>query len=205
MKSATVFLVDDEPKLRRALERLLTGEGFVVESFGSSSDFLDRVSGTAVGCVILDVAMPEVDGLEVQSRLAESSASLSIVFLTGRGDIPMSVRAMRGGAVDFLTKPVRGEQLLAAVRTGLANAKALDAQRKAGLQLRARFAQLTPREIEVFGQVISGRLNKVIADRLGISERTIKVHRGRVMEKLGVDSVAGLVRAAQELGVTPAP
>ena len=205
MSEARVFLVDDEPQLRRALERVLKGEGFAIESFGSAAEFLERVTGEDVGCVVLDVAMPDVDGLELQKRLAAHPACLSIVFLTGHGDIPMSVKAMRGGAWDFLTKPVKGDDLVTAVRAALERARARDAARQAAAGLRARFAQLTAREREVFEHVIAGRLNKIIADRLGISEQTIKVHRARVMEKLGVDSVAELVRAAQLLDVTPAP
>ena len=199
-----VFLVYDEPDLLRALERLLKLEGFDVESFGSAADFLARLSETDVGCVLLDVAMPGVDGLQLQQRLAGRVASLSVVFLTGHGDIPMSVGAIKAGAVDFLTKPVRQVDLVRAVRSAVDRANAQQASAQATAACRARLAQLTAREREVLEHVISGRLNKITADRLGTTEHTIKVHRGRVMEKLGVDSVADLVRLAQLLDITPA-
>ena len=197
-----VFLVDDEPELCRALTRLLQTEGFVVRSFGSASDFLDALAEDDSGCAVLDVAMPGIDGLELQQRIA---GRLSVVFLTGHGDIPMSVRAMKAGAVDFLTKPIRSADLLRAVRAGLERADARRAATEASVGLRERLGQLTPREREVLEHVIAGRPNKVIAGRLGTTEQTIKVHRGRVMEKMGVGSVAALVRAAEQLGIAPAP
>lgn len=203
--SSKVFLVDDEPELCLALERVLRTDGLDVESFGSADAFLERLPAIDAGCVVLDVAMPGIDGLELQERLAGRRTKLSVVFLTGHGDIPMSVRAIKAGAVDFLTKPVKRSDLLRAVRAALERADAQQALLRATNQLRARLAQLTPREREVFEHVISGRLNKVIAARLGTTEHTIKVHRGRVMEKLGVASVAELVRLAQQLDVTPAP
>lgn len=198
-----VFVIDDEADLRRALERLLTAEGFEVAGFGSAADFLAGVSNDATGCVVLDVAMPGIDGLELQQRLAGSGGRLPIVFLSGHGDIPMSVRAMKAGAIDFLTKPVKGADLLRAVDAALDMARARRSAALSAADLKARFEQLTPREREVFGHVIAGKLNKVIAADLGTTEQTIKVHRGRVMEKLGVASVADLVRAAQQLGVDP--
>ena len=200
-----VFLVDDEPELRQALARLLKAEGFDVEGFGSAHEFLARVTEDTSGCLLLDLSMPGLDGLELQGRVAATGAKLGIVFLTGRGDIPTSVRAVRAGALDFLTKPVRRDDLLQAVRAALAHADAQRDAADAGAALRRRYAQLTPREREVLVHVIAGRLNKVIAADLGTSEQTIKVHRSRVMEKLGVDSVADLVRAAQQLGVAPVP
>jgi FixJ family two-component response regulator len=200
-----VFLVDDEPELRRALERLLRAEGLDVVGYGSAAEFLAALSDDDVGCAVLDVAMPGLDGLQLQQRLASSRARLAIVFLTGHGDIPMSVQAVKAGAVDFLTKPVRSADLLRAVHAALEQAGAQQSMAQATAGLRSRYEQLTPREREVFGHVIAGRLNKVIAARLGTSEQTVKVHRGRVMEKLGVGSVADLVRAAQQLGVEPAP
>lgn len=200
-----VFLVDDEPELRHALERLLCAEGMEVAGFGSAAEFLDALTDDDVGCVVLDVAMPGLDGLQLQQRLAGSRARLAIVFLTGHGDIPMSVQAVKAGAVDFLTKPVRSANLLRAVQAALEQAGAQQSVAQASADVRARYEQLTPREREVFAHVIAGRLNKVIAARLGTSEQTVKVHRGRVMDKLGVGSVADLVRAAQQLGVEPAP
>jgi FixJ family two-component response regulator len=206
MKAAgKVFLVDDEPELRHALERLLRAEGLEVKGYASAAEFLAALSDDDAGCVVLDVAMPELDGLQLQQRLARSAARIAIVFLTGHGDIPMSVQAVKAGAVDFLTKPVRSADLLRAVRAALDQAGAQQSIAQSTAGLRARYEQLTPREREVFAHVIAGRLNKVIAARLGTSEQTIKVHRSRVMDKLGIDSVADLVRAAQQLGVTPAP
>ena len=203
--SGKVFLVDDEPELRQALTRLLKAEGLDVESFGSALEFLARVTEETTGCLLLDLAMPGLDGLEVQARVAATGAKLGIVFLTGHGDIPTSVRAVKAGALDFLTKPVGRDDLLRAVHAALAQASEQRAAAAANADLRGRYAQLTPREREVFTHVIAGKLNKVIAADLGTTEQTIKVHRARVMEKLAVDSVAGLVRAAQQLGVPPAP
>jgi FixJ family two-component response regulator len=200
-----VYLVDDEPELRQALSRLLRAEGLEVEDYGSAPAFLARVDGACTGCLVLDLAMPELDGLELQRQLAERGASLGIVFLTGHGDIPTSVRAIKAGALDFLTKPVKRVDLLRAVQAALAHARDQHVAALAAAGLRSRLAQLTPREREVFTHVIAGRLNKVIAANLGTTEQTIKVHRARVMEKLGADSVAALVRVAQQLGVQPAP
>jgi FixJ family two-component response regulator len=202
---AKVFVVDDEPDLRCALERLLRAEGLATVGYGSAAEFLAALSDDDVGCVVLDVAMPGLDGLALQQRLASSRARLAIVFLTGHGDIPMSVQAVKAGAVDFLTKPVRSADLLRAVHAALELAGARQSVAQAVARLRAAYDLLTPREREVFRQVVAGRLNKVIAARLGTSEQTVKVHRGRVMDKLGVRSVADLVRAAQQLGVEPAP
>jgi len=204
MKSqGKVYVVDDEPDLRQALKRVLLAEGLEVEGYGSAADFLAAVADDAVGCLVLDLSMPGVDGLQLQQRLTGAKSILPIVFLTGRGDIPTSVQAIKAGAVDFLTKPVKRVDLLRAVHAALERAGQLAGGQQATAELRARYEQLTPREREVFGQVISGRLNKVIAARLGTTEQTIKVHRGRVMEKLGVASVPELVRAAQALDVSP--
>lgn len=192
-----IYLVDDEPDLRRALERLLRAEGFKVECYASALDFLARLPAETDGCVVMDLAMPGLDGLEAQQRLVGASTRWPIIFLTGHGDIRSSVQAMKAGAVDFLTKPVKAGELLAAVRAGAA-------QVRESADLRYRFASLTPREREVMQHVISGRLNKVIAASLGTTEQTIKVHRSRVMEKLGLRSVAALVTAAQRLGISPA-
>lgn len=201
----TVFLVDDEPELRLALTRLLRAEGLEVEAYGSAQAFLERVDDHCVGCLVLDLAMPGSNGLELQQQLTARGAKLGIVFLTGHGDIPTSVRAIKAGAVDFLTKPVRRADLLHAVQAALHHARDQHESAVAAAGLRSRLAQLTPREREVFAHVIAGKLNKVIAAGLGTTEQTIKVHRARVMEKLGVDSVAELVRVAQQVGVKPAP
>jgi FixJ family two-component response regulator len=202
--SRKVYLVDDEPELRQALTRLLKAEGFDVEAFGSAMEFLARLDGACAGCALLDLAMPGIDGLELQQRLSAIGAHLGIVFLTGHGDIPTSVRAVKAGAIDFLTKPVRRAELLRAVNAALDHAQTQQAAEAGRAELRGRFEQLTPREREVLTHVIAGKLNKVIAADLGTSEQTIKVHRARVMEKLDVGSVADLVRVAQQLGVAPA-
>lgn len=198
-----VYLVDDEPDLRRALERLLRAEGCEVEGFNSAAEFLAQVPPEAPGCIVLDVAMPGIDGLAMQQRLTASGGLLPIVFLTGHGDIPMSVRAVKAGAVDFLTKPVKGVDLLRAVGAALDLSDQRQAQRVELSDLLARAAQLTPREREVFGHVIAGRLNKIIADRIGTTEQTVKVHRARVMDKMGAESVADLVRIGQRIGIDP--
>jgi len=201
---ATVFLVDDERGMLKALTRLLRAEGFAVRAFGSAREFLNACGPDETGCLVLDVAMPDLDGLELQRRLARDGVALPIIFLTGHGDIPMSVRAIKAGAVDFLTKPVNDTELLRAVRAALGKAEEQSAGREEAAALQTRLARLTPREREVLEHVISGRLNKQIAGDLGTCEQTIKVHRMRMMEKMGVESVADLVRAAERLGVAPA-
>lgn len=194
-----VYVVDDEAGMRKALSRLLRAEGFEPRAFPTAREFLaaQRVGETA--CLILDVAMPELDGLEVQRRLTRLDLRLPIIFLTGHGDIPMSVHAMKAGAVDFLTKPVNDADLLRAVHAGLRVATTQNAEHAAKAALAAREATLTPREREVMALVVAGNLNKQIAADLGTGEQNIKIHRGRVMEKMGVESLADLVRAAERL------
>ena len=199
--TATVYLLDDEPGMLKALTRLLAAEGFTVRGFASAKLFLAAYRAGELGCLVLDVAMPELSGLALQQRLAQAGASLPIVFLTGRGDIPMSVQAIKAGAVDFLTKPVNATDLLRAVRAALQRAAAQRDDVAEMAALRQRHGELTPREREVMGQVVAGRLNKQIAGDLGIGEHTVKVHRSRVMEKMKVESLADLVRAAERLGV----
>lgn len=197
----TVYLLDDEPKMVKALTRLLTAEDFTVHGFTSVETFLDAGRTDEPNCLVLDVAMPELSGLELQQRLVQDGILLPIVFLTGRGDIPMSVQAIKAGAVDFLTKPVQDADLLRAVNAALERAAE---QREAITEmasLRQRLANLTPREREVMEHVVAGRLNKQIAAELGTGEHTIKIHRSRVMKKMAVQSVAELVRAAARLGV----
>ena len=200
---ARVFIVDDEPDLRRAIGRLLRAEGYEVEDFPSGEAFLEALDAGWFGCVLLDLAMPGIDGIETQRRLNERGVRLPIVFLTAHGGIPESVRAVKAGAVDFLPKPVRREELLRAIEAALAQARdwrSADASLDA---LRARLDTLTPREREVFELVVTGLLNKLVADRLGVSEHTVKVHRARVMTKMAADSVADLVRMADALGLAP--
>jgi FixJ family two-component response regulator len=197
----TIFVVDDEPAILKALERLLRNAGYEVRSFSSSRTFLEQHDPAIPGCVILDIAMDQIDGLEIQRTLAESGHERPIVFLTGRGDIPMSVRAMKAGAVDFLTKPVAAEALLASIKLALARDGAIRQARAETEVFSRRFARLTPREREVLRHVVAGRLNKQIAADLGTVEKTIKVHRARVMEKLAVRTLADLVRLAEKAKV----
>jgi FixJ family two-component response regulator len=197
----TVFLLDDEPGMLKALTRLLGAEGFTVRAFTSAKAFLEEYQPEALSCLVLDVAMPELNGLELQQRLTRAGILLPIVFLTGHGDIPMSVQAIKAGAVDFLTKPVKDADLLRTVRAALQRAAE---QRELIIEtalFRQRYSGLTPRERDVMAHVVAGELNKQVAYALGIGEHTIKVHRSRVMEKMGVASLADLVRAAKRLGL----
>lgn len=203
-EAGTVYLVEDEPGMLKALSRLLGASGFKVSGFHSAADFLKHFPQDAIGCLVLDVAMPGMDGMELQRRLNESGNPIPIVFLTGHGDIPMSVRAIKSGAVDFLTKPVQAEELLAAVRAAISLSETRAAERAAIAGLNARFEKLTPREREVMSHLIIGKLNKQIAADLGTGEQTIKVHRMRVMHKMGIRSLAELVRVAALLSIEPA-
>lgn len=199
-----VYLLDDEPEMLKAMTRLLRAQRFQVRGFTSAREFLAHERRQCPACLVLDVAMPEIDGLQVQERLRQSGAELSVVFLTGRGDIPMSVRAVKAGAEDFLTKPVNAADLLRAVRAALQRASDRQAESEELTALQERRASLTPREREVLAHVIAGKLNKQIAADLGTGEQNIKVHRGRLMRKLGVKSVADLVRVADRLGIPSA-
>jgi FixJ family two-component response regulator len=201
---ATIGLVDDEPGMLRALSRLLRAKGFAVRTFESSEVFLANLADARLDCVVLDVAMPGLNGLDLQVRLKILGARLPIIFLTGQGDIPTSVRAIKAGAVNFLTKPVAQEELLAALHIGLMEGERDRAKNELLADLRARMERLTPRELEVLRQVITGKLNKQMAADLGVGEMTIKIHRMRITEKMGLVSVAELVRAAQQLGIAPA-
>ena len=197
--SATIHLVDDDESFRRAVTRLLETAGFVVRAYASAAEFLLACGEEQPGCVLLDVHMPGLDGLTLQESLAKQGTTLSVIFITGHGDIPMSVRGMKAGAVDFLTKPINKEALFAAVEAALVRTAE---QRNAGERartLREQYATLTPREREVFERVTVGKLNKQIAVELGIAERTVKVHRANVMEKLQAESLAALVHIAAEL------
>ena len=197
----TVFLVDDDAGVLKALSRLLRAKGYDVRPFASAEAFLEGHDAAVAGCAVFDVAMPGLDGLALQQVFAAGGKQRPVIFLTGKGDIQTSVRAMKAGAVDFLTKPVRDKDLLDAI----ARAEAQDARtRQAGAEvaaIEAKIATLTPREREVLTHVIGGRLNKQIAGDLGTVEKTIKVHRGRMMEKLGVHTVVDLVRLAEKAGI----
>jgi len=198
-----VFLVDDDPSVLKGLSRLLRSAALTPVAFSSPQEFLARCDPGMAGCLVLDLAMPGLDGLQLQGALVDKGCEIPIIFLTGHGDIPASVRAMKRGAADFLTKPVEGETLLSAVRLALEADRARRRARSESGELRRRLATLTPREREVLEHVVGGRLNKQIADDLGTAEKTIKVHRGRVMEKLGARSVADLVHLADRAGVAP--
>lgn len=201
----TVFLVDDEASVLRALARLLRSAGLNTQAFRSPEEFLQHYDPHAPGCLVLDVAMPGLNGLDLQQALADKGTELPIIFLTGRGDIPMSVQAMKQGAVDFLTKPANDENLLAAIRAAIDKDRA---SRRAGVErsrIQQQLAMLTPREREVLHHIIAGKLNKQVAADLGIVEKTIKVHRARVMKKMNVRSLAELVRVAEHAGIKPAP
>jgi FixJ family two-component response regulator len=196
-----VFIVDDDASVLKSLSRLLRSAGLNAVTFASPREFLDRHDPRAAGCIVLDVAMPGLDGLQLQETLARQGSDMPIIFLTGHGDIPMGVRAMKRGAIDFLTKPVNDEDLIRAVRAAI-EADRTRRQSRAELDdIRQRLALLTPREHEVLCHVIAGKLNKQIAADLGAAEKTIKVHRGRVMEKMKVQSLAELVRIAEKAGI----
>jgi len=198
-----VRLVDDDEGFRRAVARSLRTAGYEVREFTSGVELLAQRPGGPPGCVILDLSMPGMDGLQVQEQLERQGASLPIVFLTGQGDIPATVRAMRGGAVNFLTKPIQVEDLLAGVREALALDEAARAARHRLAELRTRLSALTPREREVFDLVVVGQLNKQIAMQLGTALRTVKAHRYRLMRKMQVESIADLVRIAEQLASAP--
>jgi FixJ family two-component response regulator len=198
-----VRIVDDDRAFLSAVARLLRAAGFAVRTFSSAEGLLAALDSDVPGCVLADLRMPGVDGLQLQAAIAGSSNPLPIVFLSGRGDIPAAVRAMRGGAEDFLTKTAPKAELLGAVRRALERDARDRRSRAHQSELRARFAQLTARELEVLVQVVSGKLNKQIADHLGIHERTVKLHRTSLTGKLGVHSVAELTRLAQEAGLFP--
>jgi FixJ family two-component response regulator len=197
----TVFLLDDEPGMLKALTRLLKAEGYTVRAFTSAKAFLESYQPDVLSCLVLDVAMPELNGLELQHRLTRAGILLPIVFLTGRGDIPMSVQAIKAGALDFLTKPVKDADLLRAVRAALQRGAEQRESIAEEALLRQRYSGLTPREREVMAHVVAGELNKQVAYALDIGEHTVKVHRSRVMEKMGVQSLPDLVRAAERLGL----
>jgi FixJ family two-component response regulator len=190
----TVFVVDDYAPVRRSISRLLHTAGFAVAAFASAGEFLAQYDPQTLSCLVLDLAMPTINGLELQRILAKAGSLLPIIFLTGQGDIPKSVQAMKHGASDFLTKPVNDEDLLAAVRAAIAKDRVRRREQAELLEIRARLATLTPREREVLDYVVAGKLNKQIAGELGTVEQTVKVHRAHTMEKMGVKSVAELVR-----------
>jgi len=193
MNEEVVHLVDDDEGLRKALSRLLRAEGYQVRAFASAAEFLNACHAQEINCLLLDVRMPGLDGLELQRRLLRSGVTVPIVFLTGHGDIAMTVSAVKAGAIDFLTKPAEDADLLRAVRHALNYSAIMREEQREALMIAARFSQLSPRERQVLEGVAAGKANKVIAAELGICEQTVKVHRGRVMEKMGAESLAELI------------
>jgi FixJ family two-component response regulator len=202
--SRLIYIVDDDVSVRKALMRLTRSSGYDAEAFSSAEEFLSGELSSAPCCLVLDVCMPGLDGLELQERLAEKETPVPIVFISGHGDIPMSVKAMKKGAVDFLPKPFSDDDLLGSIERALALSAQLLEARSRKQRIHSLVETLTPREYEVMRWVITGMLNKQIAWELDIAEKTVKVHRGRVMEKMQVDSVAELVRLAEEAGIGPA-
>ena len=200
---AVVFVVDDDVSVREALQRLVRSAGLKVEAFASAEEFLNRARPDEPSCLVLDVRLPDLSGLDLQQRMIEANNEMPIVFITGHGDIPTTVRAMKAGAVEFLTKPLVEGDLLASIGSALARDRASRDHYAETAELRTRHASLTPREQEVMAWVVTGLLNKQIAGELGISEETVKVHRGQVMRKMNADSVAALVRMSERLGIPP--
>jgi FixJ family two-component response regulator len=198
-----VHIVEDDRSARNATARFLQAAGYTVRTYGTAADFLAATPTRSTGCVVLDLQLPGASGLEVQRILAETDDPLPIVFLSGRAGVPESVAAMKGGAVDFLTKTADGSELLDAVARALVRADAEGQERRRLQELRARYERLTVREQEVLAHLISGQLNKQVGFDLGISEQTTKIHRHRVLEKMGADSIADLVRMAADLGIAP--
>jgi len=201
--ASVVFVVDDDPSVRRAIKLLLESIGLEVELFGSAQEFLPSGPTKGPSCLILDVRLPGVSGLDFQRQLAEANINIPIIFISAHGDVPMTVRAMKAGAVEFLTKPFRDQDLLDAVQSALERDRARR-QREAGIAtLRERFESLSAREREVVAMVVCGMLNKQIAAKIGITENTVKVHRSRAMEKMQAQSLADLVKMVERLGILP--
>ena len=201
---ALVFVVDDDAPMRESLQNLLRSVGLRVEAFASAQEFLRSTRPDVPGCLVLDVRLPGLSGLELQQRMAEGDPHMPIIFITGHGDIPMTVQAMKAGAVEFLTKPFRDQELLDAIHQALARDRHAREQRAQSEALRRRYRTLTPRERDVLALVVTGLLNKQIAGELGTSEASVKVHRQHVMAKMGAGSLAALVRMADRLGI-PTP
>src|SRR6202022_4459470 len=200
-----VFVVDDDPSVRASLESLICGAGWYAETFATAQDFLTRPRVRTPSCLVLDLALPDLNGLELQKRVAVDRIDMPIIFISGYGDVPMTVQAMKAGAVEFLTKPLRGDVLLSAIQDAIERSCAALGREEAVRALRDCYASLTLREREVMALVVSGLLNKQVGSELGISEITVKAHRGQVMRKMRADSLAAPVNMAARLGLGPAP
>jgi FixJ family two-component response regulator len=203
--SAVIVVVDDDPSVRKGLERLIRSFGWQAETFASAQEFLDRPRTEAPSCLVLDLQLPGLSGLDLQKRMADAGLETPIVFLTGHGDIPASVKAMKAGAVEFLTKPVNEEDLLTAIQEAIERDRRTREEHADKRELQRRYESLTAREQGVMAQVISGLLNKQIAAELKITEDTVKFHRGNLMRKMQADSLADLVRMAENLGIRSHP
>jgi FixJ family two-component response regulator len=199
--NAIVFIIDDDASLRDALKRTFRSVGLEAQAFGSTAEFLNSIHSDVPSCLVLDVRLPGLGGLDFQAELAKAGIAIPIIFITGHGDIPMTVKAMKAGAVEFLTKPIRDQDLLDAVRVALDRDRARREHEQSMSDLRDRLATLTAREREIIGFVASGLVNKQIAGELGVSEITVKVHRGNLMKKMGARSIAELVRMADILDI----
>jgi FixJ family two-component response regulator len=207
MSNATsiVFVVDDDISVRESVELLIQSAGWQPETFSCAQDFLGRSRAPVPSCLVLDISMPGLNGLELQKRVVAEHPDLPIIFITGHGDVPKTVQAMKAGAVEFLTKPFKDDVLLSAIQQALERSRVALGPQAAIKELRDRYSSLSPREREVMGLVVSGLLNKQVGGELGISEITVKAHRGKVMQKMKADSLADLVKMAEKLRLTASP